>query len=422
VTLPEEAGDAERAQLLDELAGTAARLGWQAFVRGRIVAGTPEHFPEPWRGGVPSVRRLLRRVAWHAGMEEAQLRVEACTPEHAGVGPPLLLADVRGSVGYFVVDLARGNDPFLLLLLAVREVVRWRLTVTARGTFPSEREVDLSAMVLGFGPIVADATFLYGREPDGRRSRTPKRWTSVSLWEAVTALAVQLRLRTPTQAERFARTLLQPNQAHALREALDELPAPDTLRAWLHLPDAEVVAPPVAEAVQPLPDDSAAGSVEEDAPAPESGIAGLNVGKSVFRVQGTWARRLARGLALPILALGGVAAGRLHLDISMGAVVGVAAAVGIAGALIGVWFRDERCSDPRCMARLAVAATQCPRCGGTIQGTIRHARERLAAEEGGMPGPSGAQRPQGTTATGVVPAAANPEATLVENQRSTTPS
>ncbi len=144
--------------------------------------------------------------------------------------------------------------------------------------------------------------------------------------------------------------------------------------AWPEGPDlAELTAP-----FEDEPEDEA----EEAAVAEDPGIIGANRGKAVFRVERRAGFRIARTLVMACVMLGG-AATRPQMGelLTMQDVIAGALVLGVVGFILGSLFRERRCSEPKCGAPLRPEMSECPRCGGTIMGTIGHAKERLAAEE-----------------------------------------
>ncbi len=125
----------------------------------------------------------------------------------------------------------------------------------------------------------------------------------------------------------------------------------------------------------PLPPQGAV-RVTDDGP-----VEGANRGRPIFRVRGTYALRLGRMVTIPILLAGGLAAGPLARAVTVSQVLAAAAAAAAVALLVGRAIRDDRCSEPRCGARLPAEADVCPRCGGTIAGTIDHPHDRLEALE-----------------------------------------
>jgi hypothetical protein len=63
----------------------------------------------------------------------------------------------------------------------------------------------------------------------------------------------------------------------------------------------------------------------------------------------------------------------------MGVVVGPSAMVGLGIAGLFAVKTKFLCSDPECMCIMETAVDTCPRCGGAIASTIKHARDRLDA-------------------------------------------
>ena len=108
-------------------------------------------------------------------------------------------------------------------------------------------------------------------------------------------------------------------------------------------------------------------------------VEGSNAGRPVFRVRGTMALRLGRMVTIPILLVGGLLAGPLWGGVSIPGVLVVAACAGAAAVLVGRRLPDDRCSEPRCNARLRPDDRVCPRCRGIVAGVIDHPQERLEA-------------------------------------------
>jgi hypothetical protein len=98
----------------------------------------------------------------------------------------------------------------------------------------------------------------------------------------------------------------------------------------------------------------------------------------VFRVIGTRA-----GTGLLFGAGLGLVSG-FGLERALGSPALFAAALGggaIIGVMLGMMRRADTCSEPSCGGALPQDAVRCPKCGGTLRGTIAHANQRLAAEE-----------------------------------------
>ncbi|MGB1701067.1 MAG: hypothetical protein ACPHRO_14005, partial [Nannocystaceae bacterium] len=67
--------------------------------------------------------------------------------------------------------------------------------------------------------------------------------------------------------------------------------------------------------------------------------------------------------------------------ISMGHVTVTGLSLAIVGLVVGRFIPDHRCSEAKCGNRLPKAMSRCPRCGGTVAGSIKKATDRLSAEE-----------------------------------------
>ncbi|MBA3546333.1 MAG: hypothetical protein H0T76_07620, partial [Nannocystis sp.] len=94
------------------------------------------------------------------------------------------------------------------------------------------------------------------------------------------------------------------------------------------------------------------------------------------------APRLGRVLFMGCLMLGGVASRMSQGEgVGMSSIAVIAVGLGLGGLGIGRLFRDRRCSEPKCGGPLRPDVRVCPRCQGEVVGTIKHPRERLAAEE-----------------------------------------
>src|SRR6059058_3536756 len=74
---------ATREQVLALLADLIARAGAERFLRAPVAPGA-EAFPDPWAQTPAGVQVLLRRLAWHAGLDACGVRVVAIDDRRAG--------------------------------------------------------------------------------------------------------------------------------------------------------------------------------------------------------------------------------------------------------------------------------------------------------------------------------------------------
>ncbi len=154
---------------------------------------------------------------------------------------------------------------------------------------------------------------------------------------------------------------------------------------WPPPRDLDVLTGPLEGDDVDAPDDDPQSVAAEEAEAKaheDRGVRDMNVGKPVFRVEARWGAKLGRFLAMGVFIGGGfVVRSMPDSGISMTHLGIAAIGLGLLGYLVGLLFRDVRCSEPKCGAPLSAEMDTCPRCGGTIRGTIKNAKERLAAEE-----------------------------------------
>lgn len=391
----------DRRWLLDELAALVAARGPGPLATATLVEPDARHFPDRWGGGEASVRRLVRRLCAYAGLERTvRVAVHDADPtrrgEVPGKPPPRHGQDFTAwlvSVGphELVVgaEAAALADPFAFVAAAARVVAHAYRNVHRLPTAdPYDPRIDVTAVYLGFGLLTADAALRFlSRSPTGvvANRRTPLRVGSLPPQAVCWLLAAQTHVRGLARAERTRLGKgLQANQAAFFRHAYAALermePAVATV---LHIPPREhwPPAPSLAALTAPLP-----GEADDDAPEArrdeDAGAAGMNVGKPVFKIDRSMAPRLGRVLFMGVLMLGGVASRMSpNQGMGMGMIAGAAIGLGLLGLLVGRLLRDRRCSEPKCGASLPAEAKTCPRCGGTVVGTIAHPRERLAAEE-----------------------------------------
>ncbi|MEZ4382406.1 MAG: hypothetical protein R3A79_13730 [Nannocystaceae bacterium] len=386
------AGDRE--WMLDALAELVRLRGAAHLVVAPLLVATSDYLPDRWVGGEASVRRLLRRLMIYADLpyDEVEVEVYAVGDERARAGRPsgklagvcdLWLVEARGRRARFAVEATLLGEPEAVAAAAARAVAdafRREHGLRSGDAADEQRRVDLTAVYLGFGRLTADAAHRYAK--GGNR---PVRQGLLSPKAACFALAAVAVVRDLDR--RALKTIgagLQANQRAFFRrsvELLREVEPPLAARLGLP-PRAEwPAAPDLAELTAPLRGE-AGDDDEVAAPSEERGIVGANRGKAVFRVERRAGLRIARTVIMGCVMLGGIATRpQMGELLTMEQVVAGAIVLGIAGLLLGSLFRESRCSEPKCGASLRPEMTECPRCGGTIRGSIRHPRERLAAEE-----------------------------------------
>jgi hypothetical protein len=394
----------DRRWLLEQLTALVTARGAGPLVTAPLLEPTPRYFPDRWSGGEASVRRLVRRLCGYAGVEQLQVRVTIYEADPARRGEVVGKPAPRGhqELAVWIAGLSGGElrigaeasalaDPAAFVAAAARAVAHaWRLVYDLAATAgdPYDPRIDVTAVYLGFGLLTADAALRFtSRGPQGQvhSRRAPLRIGSLPPQGVCWLLAILAHARGLDRNERtrLARAM-QANQAAFFRHAYAAIERMDPpVATQLGVPAREQWPAPasLAALTAPFPD-------EPDDAAPEArldedrGLAGLNAGKPVFMVDRSMAPRLGRVLFMGVLMLGGVVS-RMSPDggLGMGTISVAAVGLGLGGLLIGRLLRDRRCSEPKCGGPLRPGDRVCPRCGGTVAGTIAHPKERLAAEE-----------------------------------------
>ncbi len=360
-----------------------------------VLEFRPEHLPDPWTQDLAGVWRLIRRLLNHAGLEDldftlvdtrtgdggfdAQIWGQLYFEHRAADGPAFCvghIGDARAMLGPATLAVSwawlferRARGP-------VGSAYREHAIDFSTVPMPDEIDAALAAVVLGFGHVLATASY------DPRASGTSTGAWQQSAWTtnnfglpvelAVRAFAVWLVLseREEAEVERLRgefpvtqRKFLDPHYAE-LRH----------LRAqWLEALGLEGLAPqPRADyTLAPIElDPEFAAQLESYESERREQLRAFNRGRPLVRV-----RTRPRGFMTAAGALTGVFA-------SVG--TGLAWPI-LAGTALGYLAAQPmlslRCSDPECEAKVSAETKECPRCGGFFVGTVDRASQRLAAIE-----------------------------------------
>jgi hypothetical protein len=402
----------DRRWLEGEMAALVAARGPAPLINALLLEPTPRYFPDRWGGGEASVRRLFRRLANYARLTSrpsgpelperaVKITIYDADPVKRGevIGKPPArghqelsswLVSATASELKIGVEASALADPSAFVAAAARVVAHaWRVVHDLPLKDAYDPRIDVTAVYLGFALLTADAALRFtSRTATGTvaNRKTPLRVGSLPPQAVCYLLAAQAHVRVLERSERarIARSL-QANQAAFFRHAYAAIERMDPpIAAQWHIPPREHWPAPPS-----LPALTAPLSGEDDGDEPEArrdedpGVAGLNLGKPVFLIDRSMAPRLGRVLFMGVLMLGGVVGGMSpnRSGTSMGIVAAAALVLGLLGLTVGRLVRDRRCSEPKCGAPLKPTDKICPRCSGTIAGTIAHPRERLAAEE-----------------------------------------
>lgn len=181
-------------------------------VRG-LVTPTPEFFPDAFDGSPKAVEALLKRVQAHAGLSHLEVALSIVAPEgeeaqggscgSGGCGGGGAMVDTRverfaaRADGSYAVGVAAGEvrSPVVLTTALVRAVAAMFLAES--GGFdemrPAEREpaVDLAAVLLGFGVLVGNGSYIYKKGCGGVAVHSA---TKMPVDEIALALAVFCKL------------------------------------------------------------------------------------------------------------------------------------------------------------------------------------------------------------------------------------
>jgi hypothetical protein len=368
---------AELEALLDDLAELIAVGGWERVARPPVQPGE-RSFPDPWQPTPAGVDLLVQRLRWHAGVDVA-ITVDD-RREQAGPRPRRAVTEAE--------IVAAGDDAATLALYAIgdddvvgtlaHEVgLAWVLAGRRRtsapfregaATEPTDEDRargSLAAVYLGLGVIATAAAYqqFTGGTYQVHLGFAPIEYDVIQAGHLpLAAMAFLLAVQAEVRGERAVAGLKGPadDEVRAWRRAL--LGQGPALRERLGIP-APMTWPALDRPLPPAP----------EAALPEARVPRRAEGKRVFRVRG---RR--SGLGFLAGSVGGAV-----VTVALGAAGAEAAALlagGMAtGAAVGRRIRVARCSE--CIERVAIAAAECPRCGGDFVGDIDHRDERLAAEE-----------------------------------------
>jgi hypothetical protein len=388
--------------MLKLLAIIRQRRGTEALLRAPLLAPIPDHFPDRWSGDVLSVRRVVRRLAHYAGLNLERVRVRPWRADADGnlpAGGPAVAAegnvwfrgvDADGTLN-FGVDVQQVDNPEITASASARAVAHaWLASAEPAIRVDASRlqlAIDVTTVVLGFGVLTTQAAIAHhvGASSGMSSQRKTTRLGVAGPVSMAFLLALHCTLRNVgPRAQRQIASLLRPNPATFFQASMSALaPSSEALSARFDLPPADERPPqfPLSAFTGALAEPE---PLEEDAamqPA-EDQVRGMNTGKPVFRIERSMATSLGRFFGLGTMVIGGFASRAVaDAGISMGHVTVTGLGLAIVGILIGRFIPDHRCSEAKCGNRLPTGASKCPRCGGTVAGSIKKATDRLNAQE-----------------------------------------
>jgi hypothetical protein len=180
-------------------------------VRG-LVLPNAEFFPDRFDGSPGSLASLMKRIQDHAGLADLDVELTIVSPEGeaqkvscssgaCGGGGPMvdfkLDRVVRTGEGAYAVGIAAGEirSPLVLTTNMVRAVSCMFMTEADayRGTLAEDREplTDLAGVMLGFGVLLANGSYIYAKGCSGVQVQSA---TRMPVDEITAALGVFCRL------------------------------------------------------------------------------------------------------------------------------------------------------------------------------------------------------------------------------------
>jgi len=389
----------QQAWLIEALAEIIRNRGSRQFLSMPLLEPTPRFFPDPWSFSPEGLDRVVRRLMQYADLGELDVNVGTFSD------PGLAVADrgfrhsrsvagaflgLREGCAYFAINDAAPADSSAMAGLMSHEVAHAYRAFhhLSDVSDPDEEEwlTDVTAAYLGFGILVANASYLYRKAPSGKRLSSYQ--TSVhqlgylSPQAFAFLLAIQMEARgLGDRQEELLLKFLEANQSAFVKAAIASMAdwSDETLgRLAFSAEGVEIPQVSLEEIQVPLPEFEVVAHDEEPPESTRTPPPGPNAGRPVFRLRQT---RLQANSAVGLIAgiaVGASSAVLLHQPL----LIAVIPILGFTvGAVRGQRKRYDVCSDRDCDSVLESDAQICPGCGGLIAGSIRRRDDRLAAEE-----------------------------------------
>ena len=213
----------------------AALLERGAKPASGLVLPTPEFFPDRFDGTQRAIAALLERIVEHAGLAGTNVAPRRVAP--GGEAPATSCGSggccgdatagaalervVRGDDGSYevAIDLGEVRNPIVLTTTLARSAAWIFLTeADARAAAPDDPEAlaDLTAVLLGFGVLLANGSYIYRKGCGGVQVGSA---TAMTVDELAVALAIFCRLHD--MLPRAARKHLDPTPAAYFDKAND---------------------------------------------------------------------------------------------------------------------------------------------------------------------------------------------------------
>jgi hypothetical protein len=377
-----------RERLLQALSRVIALRGHETFLCAPILLPSRDFFPEAadrtLEGAGVLVLRLLRYAGLHplpvllTGYRERSARVaEGLSLHDPRMQTAAWYAGVHEGVCHFGLELSSLRDDAALIAALSHEVThayRDRHTLAVRDRDVEEKLTDLTAVFLGFGVFLLNASH---RVDSGGYAETGERLLYqrhslgyLSPAEFALLLAAQVAARgLDARARRSVREALSPNHARLFELGVQELSEDlEGLRRQLGLPAASEWPPAWPLAADDLDLD------ELEVVHPRAPAASATTGGAIsFRVIQSQAALYGVLALFACLLLGAL------LNLKGGPWLGLFALGLLAGGVWGSARKVHSCSA--CRGRLHLDDARCAKCGASLVGSIDSFDERLEAEE-----------------------------------------
>jgi hypothetical protein len=377
-----------RERLLQALSRVIALRGHETFLCAPILLPSKDFFPEAadrtLEGAGVLVLRLLRYARLHplpvllTGYRERSARVaEGISLHDPRMQTAAWYAGVHEGVCHFGLELSGLRDDAALVAALSHEVThayRDRHTLAVRDRDVEEKLTDLTAVFLGFGVFLLNASH---RVDSGGYAETGERLLYqrhslgyLSPAEFALLLAAQVAARgLDARARRSVREALSPNHARLFELGVQEFSQDlEGLRRQLGLPEASEWPPAWPLAADELDLD------ELEVVHPRVPVASATTGGAIaFRVIQSQAALYGVLALFACLLLGTV------LNLEGGTWLGLFALGLLGGGAWGATRKVHSCSA--CRGRLHVDDARCAKCRARLVGSIDSFDERLVAEE-----------------------------------------
>ncbi|MBA3454974.1 MAG: hypothetical protein H0T42_17930 [Deltaproteobacteria bacterium] len=366
--------DAEtREDLLDVLGEYVARGGVAPLLAQPVEPGDAA-FPEPWAPTPSGVRQLMRRLAWHAGLDrevEIEDRRAGAVPTERKPATRVELLEVRRKSALFALGFIGEDDIAGTLAheIGVAHAVLHRpdgvdpYRTAEAPVIAVDPAVDLergsiATVYLGLGVLAANAA----RQQHSIHERTnfnPMLVTSTGVqiesgYLPVESLVYLVAVQAALRGEKKPPAGLVPTQRRQVAAVLEELDG-EKLRDRLGIPrDAVGARRPAVERFKDAQLTADEGVARN---AFRWNTSRKGVGTILGTVLGFSVSLIASRGLLPIFTIGGAGVGHM----------------------VGRRVRVPRCSA--CATVNAPGAATCVKCGAVFRGDIEHLSERLDAEE-----------------------------------------